>query len=125
MKDNKLYRAEKVKKPCGRYTVLMIISAVIYLAINIYLIGRLSRTVNIEKSAERTAAIAVFLTIELILLGFTFNAVATIFGAIGLVLTLIRRNKGEKVAQIVLFALLTALPIVTEAVLIFIVTVIF
>ncbi len=115
--ENTVFNKKDAKKPCGKYTLLFVFAALIYLVTTIYLSVRLANVLGIENGGERAAALLVYLLIELSVLGTVFNVISTAFAVIGLVLTATRRNAGQKVLQLVLFSVMTALPILTEGVL--------
>lgn len=115
--ENLNIEKNSAKKPCGKYTLLAIFSAIIYLTVNVYLIARLVSITGLPNGGEKAASLLVYLLVELSILGSALNIVATALAVIGLVLTALRRQKGQKTLQLFVFSVLTALPILTEVIL--------
>ncbi len=112
--DNFYGNEKKAKKPCGKYTLLFVIAAVIYLTINVYLSARLVNIWGMEDSGKRVAELLVYILVELSIMGISLNLLSTVFALIGLILTATRREKGQKTLQLILFAVMTALPVITQ-----------
>ena len=107
------YQQIKVRR-CGNYTALKIISGIVYALTTLFLLVTLITILN-SNDQNIGLSLAVFLIIHLTIFGSIGNGVASIISAIGLAITLAKRERGTKHGQIVCFAVLTALPIITEA----------
>lgn len=112
--DKKLLGQPTVKK----FHALKIISLIIYIAITTYLIIGLSRA----KADNDGLSLAAFLVLGVMILGVIGNVLAVIPAIIGFVYTALKFKVEPKRWQLAIFALLTALPIITELLFIIIVS---
>ena len=115
MDNNQLMGQPKVKS----FHVLKIVSAIIYLAVTLYLILGLKKALG---SDDKGLALATYLVFSVIIFGSIGNILAIIVALIGLVYTAMKFKVVKKRAQLVIFATLTILPVITELVFIIIVS---
>jgi hypothetical protein len=107
------YEQRKVSR-CGNYTALKIISVIVYVLTTLFLLVTLITILN-SNDQNIGLSLAVFLIIHLTIFGSIGHVVASIISAIGLAITLAKRERKTKRGQIVCFAVLTALPVLTQA----------
>lgn len=128
MEDNKKMIIEEgaptangsISKKKGELTLLKIFSAVIYAIIAVFLIYQFASLFFNEQS-NLGLSIAVYLIVIVLYLGSIANAVPTILSAIGLIITAIKRKKGEySLSTLVYFIVFSILPYLTEGVLVLI-----
>lgn len=101
------------EKKIRKLTALKIISAIIFIGITIYLVVGLVDALN--SSADKISLnVALYLTFVVIIFGTIGNVLALIPAVIGLIYTAIRMKKGQGLAQLITFIVLTALPILSE-----------
>lgn len=101
-------------KNVKKLTFLKIISAIICVATFIYLlVGLINATGG--NSSNPGLELAVYLTFSVIIFGVIGNAIAVILAVIGLIHTLINREKGQCNSQVITFIVLTVLPILSQA----------
>ena len=125
MEDNKLIITEEdnaivdnaMRQKKGELTLLKIFSAVIYAIIAVFLIYQLIGVVFGENT-NLGLSLAVYLIVILLYLGSIANAVPTILSVIGLIITAVKRKRGEySLSTLVYFIVFSILPYLTEGVL--------
>lgn len=128
MEDNKKMIIEEgaptangaISKKKGELTLLKIFTAVIYAIIAVFLIYQFASLFFNEQS-NLGLSIAVYLIVILLYLGSIANAVPTILSVIGLIITAIKRKKGEySLSTLLYFIVFSILPYLTEGVLVLI-----
>lgn len=125
MEDNKKMIIEEsaptyngaISKKKGELTLLKIFTAVIYAIIAVFLIYQLISVVFGENT-NLGLSLAVYLIVIVLYLGSIANAVPTILSVIGLIITAIKRKKGEySLSTLLYFIVFSILPYLTEGVL--------
>lgn len=108
-------RANQKKK--GELTALKVVSAILYALVTGFLLFEFFWILFTEQS-NVGLGLAVYLVIILAAIGSIANAVPTILSLIGLIITVVKRKKGEfSISTLVYFIVFTALPYVTEGIL--------
>lgn len=90
-----------------KLTALKIVSGILFLGITIRL------TIGLV-DAISGLALAFYFAIIVVIFGTIGNGLALIFALIGLIYTLAKREKGQSIGQVITFAILTALPIMSQ-----------
>lgn len=125
MEENKLIITEEdnaivdnaMRQKKGELTLLKIFSAVTYAIIAVFLIYQLIGVVFGENT-NLGLSLAVYLIVILLYLGSIANAVPTILSGIGLIITAVKRKRGEySLSTLVYFIVFSILPYLTEGVL--------
>lgn len=125
MEENKLIITEEdnaivdnaMRQKKGELTLLKIFSAVIYAIIAVFLIYQLI-SVFFGENTNLGLSLAVYLIVILLYLGSIANAVPTILSVIGLIITAVKRKRGEySLSTLVYFIVFSILPYLTEGVL--------
>lgn len=125
MEDNKLIITEEdnaivdnaMRQKKGELTLLKIFSAVTYAIIAVFLIYQLIGVVFGENT-NLGLSLAVYLIVIVLYLGSIANAVPTILSVIGLIITAVKRKRGEySLSTLVYFIVFSILPYLTEGVL--------
>ncbi len=114
MKENNALLGQPIVR---NFHFLKLISAIIYVAVTMYLILGLKNALN-----DDGLGIAAFLVFGVIILGSIGNVLAITPALIGLIYTAIKYKVVPKKTQLVIFAVQTALPIITELLFIIIVS---
>lgn len=114
--DNILEESANQKKK-GELTALKVVSAILYALVTGFLLFEFFWILFTEQS-HVGLGLAVYLVIILAAIGSIANAVPTILSLIGLIITVVKRKKGEfSISTLVYFIVFTALPYVTEGIL--------
>lgn len=125
MEENKLIITEEdnaivdnaMRQKKGELTLLKIFSAVIYAIIAVFLIYQLIG-VFFGENTNLGLSLAVYLIVIVLYLGSIANAVPTILSVIGLIITAVKRKRGEySLSTLVYFIVFSILPYLTEGVL--------
>ena len=115
MGDN--YSVFNEKKTCGNYLALKIISVIIYVATTAFLLIELFSIAAKPDQASRAVSLVFYIAILLTIFGSAGYLVSTVLSLIGLILTAVRCEKGQKKGQLIFFIITAILPVLTEVIL--------
>ena len=108
---------KKSTKICGKLTALKVLSLIFYIAIFVFLFWELIALINYPNSNDKGFAVIGYILL-LLIFGVPGNIISSVLAIVGLITTLARREKGTKKGQVIFFAIMSVLPLITEVLLI-------
>lgn len=104
----------KEKKPCPKMKALKIILIILNVLLLTFLTIELAGILNSPDGNAKGLKIVAYLLVVLIIIGGGASIVLTAISLVGLVITAVRRTKGQNIGQLVFFIIFTILPAFIE-----------